>query len=82
MGVFSPLSATYRLELAPDDVVARVLSAWSVTKNLTLSVLTAMWGVLATVTSPLTGIVLAGVLLLATPPLLFGSALTTADPDH
>jgi MFS family permease len=78
MGVFSPLSATYRLELAPDDVVARVISAWTVTKNLTLSVLTALWGVLATLTSPLTGIVLAGVLLLATPPLLFRSALVTA----
>lgn len=82
MGVFSPLSATYRLELAPDDVVARVLSAWTVTKNLTLSALTALWGVLATVTSPLAGIVLAGVLLLATPPLLFGSALATADANH
>jgi MFS family permease len=71
MGVFSPLSATYRLELAPGEVVARVVSAWTVSKNLMLSVLTALWGVLASLTSPLTAIVVAGVLLLATPVFLF-----------
>jgi MFS family permease len=70
MGVFSPLSATYRLELAPGDVVARVVSAWTVSKNLMLSVLTALWGVLASLTGPLTAIVVAGVLLLATPVFL------------
>jgi hypothetical protein len=62
--------ATYRLELAPDAVVARMLSAWTVTKNLTLAALTALWGALASLTSPLTAIVVAGVLLLATPLLL------------
>ena len=77
MGVFSPLMATYRLELAPDDVVARVLSAWTVTKNLTLAAVTMLWGVLATLTSPLTGIVAAGVLLLGT-PLLLRSGLAAA----
>jgi MFS family permease len=70
MGMFSPLIATYRLELAPNDVVARVLSAWTATKSLTIAVLTALWGVLATLTSPLTAIVVAGVLLLGTPLLL------------
>lgn len=71
MGIFSPLMATYRLELTLDDVVARMLSAWTVSKNLALAVLTAAWGLLAALTSPLTAIVVAGVLLLGTPFLLF-----------
>lgn len=71
MSTFNPLMATYRLELAPDDRVARVLSAWTVSKNLAVAVLTTAWGVLATLTSPLTGIVVAGILLLGTPVLLW-----------
>ncbi|MBO0803715.1 MAG: MFS transporter [Nocardiopsaceae bacterium] len=70
MGVYNPLMATSRLELAPSDVVARVLSAWTVSQNLLIAVLTGLWGVLASLTSPLTGIVAAGVLLLGTPFLL------------
>jgi hypothetical protein len=54
-----------------------VLSAWTVTKNLTLAAVTMLWGVLATLTSPLTGIVAAGVLLLGT-PLLLRSGLAAA----
>ena len=40
MGVFNPLYATYRLEQTGQDRVARVLSAWQVTKNLTIAALT------------------------------------------
>jgi MFS family permease len=70
MGVFNPLYATYRLEQTGQDRVARVLSAWQVTKNLTIAALTALWGVLATLTSPRIAIAAAGLLLLGTPLLL------------
>jgi hypothetical protein len=70
MGVFNPLYATYRLEQTAQDRVARVLSAWQVTKNVTIAALTALWGVLATLTSPRIGIAAAGLLLLGTPLLL------------
>jgi MFS family permease len=33
-GVFNPIVATYRLELTPPELVARVLTAWSVTGKL------------------------------------------------
>ena len=52
MGVFNPVLATYQLEHIEKDLLARTLSAWSVTSNLTVAVLTALWGVLASVTSP------------------------------
>lgn len=71
IGVFNPVYATYRLELISQHQAARVLSAWSVSSSLTIAVLTALWGVLASLTSPLTGIVVAGALLLGTPVLLF-----------
>ncbi|MEV6929288.1 MFS transporter [Dactylosporangium sp. NPDC051485] len=70
MGVFNPVFATYRLDQTPADRVARTLSAWSVTSNATIAGLTALWGLLATVTSPRTAIAIAGLLILATPLLL------------
>lgn len=70
MGVFNPLYATYRLEQTGQDRVARVLSAWQVTKNVTIAALTALWGVLAALTSPRIAIAAAGLLLLGTPLLL------------
>ncbi|WP_344209345.1 MFS transporter [Kribbella sancticallisti] len=70
MGVFNPVFATYRLEQTATDRVARVLSAWSVSSNATIAALTALWGVLAGLTSPRTAIAIAGVLILATPLLL------------
>ena len=70
MGVFNPLYATYRLEQTSPDRVARVLSAWQITKSLTIAALTALWGLLATLTSPRIGIAAAGLLLLGTPLLL------------
>jgi MFS family permease len=70
IGVFAPTFATYRLEQTEKAVVARVLSAWSVSGNATVALLTALWGVIATATSARFGIALAGVFLLATPALL------------
>ncbi|MCM2422983.1 MFS transporter [Streptomyces sp. RKAG293] len=70
MGVFNPVLVTYRLEQTPTDRVARTLSAWSVTSNATIAVLTALWGLLAAVTGPRTAIMVAGLLMLATPFLL------------
>jgi MFS family permease len=70
MGVFNPIFATYRLEQTAPDRIARTLSAWSVTSKATIAVLTALWGLLAHLTSPRTAILLAGLLILATPLLL------------
>ncbi len=70
MGVFNPVLSSYRLEQTPSDRVARMLSAWSITSKGAVALLTALWGVLAAVTSPRTAIATAGVLLLATPLLL------------
>lgn len=70
MGVFNPVLATCQLEHSEKDLLARTLSAWSVTSNLTVAVLTALWGVQASVTSPRTAIAIAGLLILATPLLL------------
>ncbi|HWF72124.1 MAG TPA: MFS transporter [Solirubrobacteraceae bacterium] len=70
VGVFNPVLATYRLEHTETKRIARTLSAWSVTGNLAIAALTAVWGLLAGLTSPRTAIALAGLLLLATPLLL------------
>jgi MFS family permease len=70
MGVFNPVYATYRLEHTPTDRVARTLAAWSVTSNATVAAMTALWGVLAGITSPRTAIAIAGLLMLTTPLLL------------
>ncbi|BCJ40258.1 MFS transporter [Actinoplanes ianthinogenes] len=70
MGVFNPVFATWRLNRTPADRVARTLSAWSVSNNATVAVLTALWGGLAAVTGPRLAIGAAGLLLLATPLLL------------
>ena len=70
MGVFNPVYVTYRLDLTPPDLVARTLSAWSVSSSATIAAMTALWGLLAGVTSPRIAIAIAGLLLLATPLLL------------
>src|SRR5436190_18953149 len=67
VGIFNPVFATYRLEQTPTDRVARTLSAWSVTSNATIAAMTALWGLLASFTSPRTAVAVAGLLLLATP---------------
>jgi hypothetical protein len=50
--------------------VARTLAAWSVSSNLTVAAMTALWGLLAAPTDARTAIAAAGVLMLATPLLL------------
>jgi MFS family permease len=70
ISVYNPVLATRRLELTATDRVARVLSAWTVTKNAAVAALTALWGLLAGLTGPRAAIGIAGVLLLATPLLL------------
>ncbi len=70
VGVFNPVFATYRLDQTGPDRVARTLSAWSVTSNATIAAMTALWGLLAHLTSPRAAIAVAGLLLLATPLLL------------
>ncbi len=70
MGVYIPVNATYRLDHTARDRVARTLAAWSVSGSLTTAALTALWGVLASLTSTRFAIAAAGALLLATPLLL------------
>ncbi|HEU5157335.1 MAG TPA: MFS transporter [Streptosporangiaceae bacterium] len=81
VGVFNPVFATFRLERTASDRVARTLSAWSVTGNLTIAAMTAAWGLLAGLTSPRAAIAAAGVLLLATPLLLPRREQTEEAPD-
>ncbi len=68
--LFNPLLATYRLDHTEPGRVARTLSAWSISSSAAIAVMTALWGLLAAVTSPRTAIAVAGVVLLATPLLL------------
>jgi MFS family permease len=68
--VFNAVFATYRLEQTATDGVARTLSAWSVSSSATIAALTALWGLLASITSPRAAIALAGLLILTTPLLL------------
>jgi MFS family permease len=70
MGVFNPVFATYRLDQTATDRVARTLSAWSVTSTATIAAMTALWGLLAHLTSARTAIAIAGLLILTTPLLL------------
>jgi MFS family permease len=69
-GLFNPVLATYRLDHTGPGRVARTLSAWSISSSAAIAALTAVWGLLAAITSPRTAIAVAGVLLLATPLLL------------
>ncbi|WP_326807133.1 MFS transporter [Streptomyces sp. NBC_01775] len=69
-GVFNPVLATCRLDHTDPDRVARTLSAWSVSSSAAIAALTAVWGLLAAITSARTAIAVAGVLLLTTPLLL------------
>jgi len=68
--VFNPVMATYRLEQTATDRVARTLSAWSVSSKATIAAMTALWGLLASITSPRAALAIAGLLMLATPLLL------------
>ncbi len=82
VGVFNPVLAAYRLEQTDTHRVARVLSAWSVTSSATIAAMTALWGLLASLTTLRTAIGIAGVLMLATPLLLpRRTALLIPQPD-
>ncbi len=70
IGVFNPIFVTYRLECTETNRIARTLSAWSITSNVTIAILTALWGLLAGIIGLRSAIAIAGVLLLATPLLL------------
>ncbi|MGX1564222.1 MFS transporter [Streptomyces sp. NPDC055506] len=68
--VFNPVFATYRLDRTPAARVTRTLTTWSATGKATLAAVTALWGLVASLTGPRTAIALAGALLLTTPFLL------------
>ncbi|MGW7514440.1 MFS transporter [Streptomyces sp. NPDC054796] len=70
VGVFNPVYATERLRRTPARHAAQVLSTWSVSSKLVQAAMMVAWGVLATLTGPLTAITLSGLLLLAAPLLL------------
>ncbi|MBV7708151.1 MFS transporter [Nocardia nova] len=67
-GVFNPIFAAYRLEQTPQALVARTLSSWSVTSNLSIAALTMLFGVLASATGVRTAQAVTGVAMLATSP--------------
>ena len=70
MGVYNPVVSTYRLDHTGKHLVARMLAAWSTSATLATAALTALWGVLAALTSPRISIAVAGILFLGTPLLL------------
>ncbi|MFJ1600053.1 MFS transporter [Streptomyces sp. NPDC088261] len=70
MGIFNPIYATERLRRTPVHRTAQILSTWSAASKLLHAALMVIWGILATLTSPLTAITVSGVLLLGTPLLL------------
>ncbi|WHT23560.1 MFS transporter [Crossiella sp. CA-258035] len=70
MGVFNPVLVAYRLAEIPAGLVARVLTAWTISSNATVAALTAAWGVLAGFAGARTAVGVAGVVILATPILL------------
>ena len=81
-GIYNPVLATYRLQQTAKDRVARTLSAWSVSSSATIAAMTALWGLLASLTSPRIGIAAAGLLILVTPLLLpRRERLATAAPE-
>jgi MFS family permease len=81
-GVVNPVLATYRLQQTAKDRVARTLSAWSVSTSAAIAAMTALWGLLASLTSPRIGIAAAGLLILATPLLLPRRRHLTDAPPH
>ena len=72
VGLFNPVYVTFRLQRIPPELTARVLAAWSIASSATIASATALWGVLAAVTSPRLAIAVAGVALACTSLLLRG----------
>ncbi len=80
IGAFNPVFASYRLEHTPADRVARMLTAWSISSNTVIALMTILWGLLAGMTGPRIAIAAAGVLMLATPLLLPRATAHTHEP--
>jgi MFS family permease len=70
MSLYSPVLATYRLEHTPKDRMARTLTAWSTGSGASIAIFTGLGGLLAGATSPRTALLVAGLLILASPLLL------------
>jgi MFS family permease len=70
MSLFSPVLATYRLEHTPEDRIARTLSAWSIGSSASIAIFSALGGLLADATSTRTALMVAGLLIFASPLLL------------
>ncbi|MGF6882615.1 hypothetical protein ABIA39_001557 [Nocardia sp. GAS34] len=77
-GVMIPVFAAYRLEQTPKELVARTLSSWSVSSNLTIAALTVGFGLLASIVGVRTTIAVAGIAMLFTPLLLIPVRATPA----
>lgn len=75
-GIFNPVFAAYRLGEIEMDRTARVLSAWSISTSVSIAMMTALWGVLASFTGVRAAIAVGGLLLLLTPLLLPRRALS------
>ncbi|MEW2499287.1 MULTISPECIES: MFS transporter [unclassified Amycolatopsis] len=80
IGIFNPVSATYRLQETETSRAARVLSAWSITGGATRAALTLVWGALGAWLGTREAIGLAGLLMLATPVLLWRVRTTSRPP--
>jgi len=70
MGIFVPVFATYRLEHTAPNLVARTLSAWTITTRAATAALMLAWGLFAALAGARAAIAAAGLLILATPLLL------------
>jgi MFS family permease len=70
MSLYNPVLATYRLEHTPATLLARTLTAWSISSGVSIAVLSALAGMLAAATGPRTALVVAGTLILFSPLLL------------
>ena len=70
--MWKDLLKTDRAALRPFPIpqFSEGFSAWSITSNAAIPLLTALWGLLASIIGPRAAIAIAGVLLLATPLLL------------
>jgi MFS family permease len=80
IGIFNPVSATYRLQETETSRAARVLSAWGITGGATRAALTLVWGALGAWLGTREAIGLAGLLMLATPVLLWRVRTTSRPP--
>ncbi|WP_239154187.1 MFS transporter [Amycolatopsis sp. FDAARGOS 1241] len=80
IGIFNPVSATYRLQETETSRAARVLTAWGITTGGTRAALILGWGVLGAWLGTREAIGLAGVLLLLTPVLLWQVRTTSRPP--